>query len=115
VALNQVNKSCELVEASHRGGVRFWAGALARTASISPGTTIPKQRSKPLSGSLKQSYTRLSGLTQAGISGEWQIPAALKNSPIHIDNCVSFLTDRSLHQGAASGLFAFLVSKARSS
>jgi hypothetical protein len=106
VALNQVIKSCELIEASHRGGVRFWAGALARTASNPPSRLTPKQR-------LKQSYTRLSGLTQAGFSSVRDISAVSKSLRIHFE--VSFLTDRSLHESAANGLFAFLVSMAKPS
>ena len=91
MALNQNLTGCELAEASQRGGVRFYAVALARTASNHPETTIPRQSVKPRQ--VKQSYTRLSGLTQAVIN-----------------NSVSFVTDRPLREGVADGSFAFLVS-----
>jgi hypothetical protein len=113
VALNRELQGCELAEASQRGGVRFYAGALARFAPEHHGNPTPKQSVKPGRKSVKQSYTRLSGLTQAGIWSVWRIPAVSKTPPIHAS--VSFLADRLLCESAAGGPFAFLVSKANPS
>jgi hypothetical protein len=100
VALNQEYTGCGLVEASQRGGVRFYARALARfvskpTQPLVPGETARKH-------SVKQSYNRLSGCAQAPICGAFRQM---------IDKSVSFLTDRPLHANAAGGSFAFLVSR----
>jgi hypothetical protein len=130
VALNLKQTECELAEASHRGGVRFCAGALTpfvfnrfvfNRSARPENPQQPLNRQKPLN----QSYTRLSGSAQAGIFFQPPSAASLGFPPqcasrVCIDSSVFCLADRPLQAeissfgvipGVVGGTSAFLVSR----
>ena len=107
VALNQEFTDCELKRASQSGGVRLFVEAVARFTPEYPAQPAPTPTGYVTSaptGSVKQSYNRLSDRLQAAIYG----PLATV-IPVRRSSHVVFSTCRPLPQTAAIGMSAFFV------